>query len=94
MSATILRRTVFSPCRRYRYALWRKWDAHNPEYALFIGLNPSTGDEVADDPTLRRCVGFAKAWGYGAVCVANLFALRENRPGQDAEARQACRPGE
>ena len=82
MSSTTLRQTVFSPCRRYRYALWRKWDARRPAYALFIGLNPSTADEVTDDPTLRRCVGFAKAWGYDAVCVANLFALRETDPAE------------
>src|SRR5262249_29840293 len=70
------RQTVFSACRSYRYVLWREWDKLNPEYAMFIGLNPSTADEVEDDPTIRRCVGYAKRWGYGALCMTNLFAYR------------------
>ena len=74
------RRTVFSSCRSYRYVLWREFDAANPAYALFIGLNPSTADETRDDPTIRRCKEFARRWGCGAVCVANLFAFRATRP--------------
>jgi len=64
----------FSPCRRYRYALWRRW-ADGPQ-VLFIMLNPASADESRDDPTIRRCLGFARAWGYGALAVANLFARR------------------
>jgi hypothetical protein len=52
--------------------------AHN--YAMFIGLNPSTADETRDDPTIRRCIGFAKKWGYGALCMTNLFAWRATKP--------------
>lgn len=63
----------FSPCRTYRYELWREW-AGGTDYVVFVGLNPSTADEAEDDATIRRCIGFAKAWGYGALCVANLFA--------------------
>jgi hypothetical protein len=74
------RRTIFSQCRTYRYVLWREWDAINRAYALFVGLNPSTADEGQDDPTIRRCVGFAKRWGYGALCVTNLFAYRATYP--------------
>ncbi|NJM40825.1 MAG: DUF1643 domain-containing protein [Anaerolineae bacterium] len=70
----------FSPCHQYRYLLWREWDVASPSYALFIGLNPSTADETHDDPTVRRCIGFAKRWGYGAVCVTNLFALCATNP--------------
>ena len=47
---------------------------------MFIGLNPSTADEKNDDPTLIRCMNFAKAWGYGGVCMANLFAYRATAP--------------
>jgi hypothetical protein len=83
------RRTRFSDCRTYRYVLWRELDADNPRYALFIGLNPSTADEVTDDPTIRRCKDFARRWGYGAVCVANLFAYRATRP---AELKAAVTP--
>jgi hypothetical protein len=46
----------------------------------FIGLNPSTADATADDPTVRRCVGFAKTWGFGGVDVVNLFAFRATEP--------------
>lgn len=74
------RLTMFSPCRQYRYTLWREWDMLNPKYAMFVGLNPSTADETQDDPTIRRCVGFAKAWGYGALCMTNLFAFRATDP--------------
>nr|CAA6816665.1 MAG: Unknown protein [uncultured Thiotrichaceae bacterium] len=48
---------------------------------MVIGLNPSTADEVADDPTLIRCMNFAKSWGYGGVCMSNLFAYRATAPG-------------
>jgi len=64
----------FSACRRYRYALWRRW-APGPQ-VLFILLNPAAADEHRNDPTIRRCLGFARAWGYGALAVANLFARR------------------
>jgi hypothetical protein len=47
---------------------------------MFIGLNPSTADESTDDPTLTRCINFAKSWGYGGVCMANLFAFRATDP--------------
>lgn len=47
---------------------------------MFIGLNPSTADETLDDPTIRRCIAFAKAWGYGGLCMANLFAFRATDP--------------
>lgn len=68
-----------SDCRTYRYELWRTWDESKP-YAMFIGLNPSTADETEDDPTIRRCINFAKSWGYGGLCMANLFAYRATQP--------------
>lgn len=80
------RQTIFSPCRQYRYTLWRDWSEnlfHDPMrtgYAMFIGLNPSTADETKDDPTIRKCIGFAKRWGYGALCMTNLFAFRATDP--------------
>ena len=73
----------FSPCRTYRYALWRNWGGLLPGangYAMFVGLNPSTADETEDDPTIRRCIGFAKAWGYAGLCMTNLFAFRATDP--------------
>ena len=77
---SILRNTAkLSDCRKYRFALWRTWDDSKP-YAMFVGLNPSTADEADDDPTLIRCIHYAKSWGYGGVCMANLFAFRAIKP--------------
>lgn len=72
---------AFSPDRRYRYVLWRNWtDAPSPRYLMVVGLNPSIADERVDDPTLKRCVGFARDWGYDALCMTNLFAFRATDP--------------
>jgi hypothetical protein len=79
---------VFSPCDAYRYRLKRTWHARGKVVA-FIGLNPSTADATADDPTIRRCVGFAKAWGFGGVAVVNLFAFRATDP---RELKRAADP--
>lgn len=108
------RTTQFSPCRKYRYALWREWAKHvgdlktipfdgelkppghsdwSPSpYLMIVGLNPSTADETLDDPTIRRCVGFAKAWGFGALCMANLFAWRDTKPENMKKAADAAGP--
>lgn len=75
------RKTILSPCRTYRYVLWREFGALlDSRYAMFIGLNPSTADEVNDDATIRRCIGYAKSWGFGALCMTNLFAFRATQP--------------
>ncbi len=70
---------ILSPCQRYRYELWRRWS--DAPACVFIGLNPSTADASRDDPTIRKCVGFAQRWGYGALCMLNLFAFRATVPG-------------
>ncbi|BCJ04510.1 hypothetical protein PRtIB026_A04580 [Pseudomonas sp. RtIB026] len=72
---------IFSECRNYRYLLTRTWDAKGKRIA-FIGLNPSTADESSDDPTIRRCISFAKAWGGGSLLMINLFSLRSTDPKQ------------
>lgn len=71
---------VFSKCRRYRYVLWRQWGQAMKPYVMFIGLNPSTADDTQNDPTVRRCIGFAHDWGYPAMCMTNLFAYRATDP--------------
>lgn len=70
---------IFDTTGTYRYTLWRGWSPESPQIA-FIMLNPSTADEARDDPTIRRCIGFAKTWGYGALEVVNLFAYRADHP--------------
>lgn len=69
---------VFSPCRKYRYRLWRTWSDAAP--AVFVMLNPSTADEIENDPTVERCERRARAMGYGGLRVANIFALRSTDP--------------
>jgi hypothetical protein len=64
-----------SPCGRYRYWLTRTWDPAVPP-VCWLMLNPSTADASIDDPTIRRCMAFARAWGAGGIAVVNLFALR------------------
>jgi hypothetical protein len=69
----------FSPCRTWRYRLSRRWLPAGPMIA-FIGLNPSTADEVNDDPTVRRCIGFARRWGFGGMYMLNVFGYRSTKP--------------
>jgi hypothetical protein len=69
----------YSDCERYRYALTREWDASGRK-ALFIMLNPSTATEVQNDPTVERCERRARTLGFGAFCVANIFAWRDTDP--------------
>ena len=70
---------IFSKDRIYRYALYRIWNKHLPK-VLFIGLNPSTADETKNDPTIRRCIGYAKKWNYGGFIMGNIFAYRSTNP--------------
>lgn len=69
----------FSPCMRYRYRLWREWEPSLPTIC-FVMLNPSTADEVANDPTVERCQRRARECGYGRLEVVNIFALRSTDP--------------
>jgi hypothetical protein len=84
---------TISKCGRYRYRLWREWRLGTralwhvidgkwggPKSCVFAMLNPSTADGEEDDPTIRRCVGFAKRWGYDRLEVINLFAYRTANP--------------
>jgi len=75
----IERTAWISPCERYRHALGRHWD-RDKGYVLFVMLNPSTADADKDDPTIRRCMGFARDWGYGGIEVCNLFDWRATKP--------------
>jgi hypothetical protein len=60
---------------------------------MIIGLNPSTADEKEDDPTIRRCIQFARSWSYGGLCMANLFAFRAAKPADMFAASDPIGPG-
>lgn len=74
----------------YRYDLTRLWAAG--PLVCFVMLNPSTADGIDDDATLRRCLGFARAWGFGGLYVVNLFAFRATDPRQLRRAADPIGP--
>lgn len=81
---------VISECGLYRYALTRWWG--NGPNCGFIMLNPSTADAERDDPTIRRCIGFAQREGCGGLIVLNLFAFRATKPIDLAKAADPVGP--
>jgi hypothetical protein len=72
------RSALFSTCGTFRYRLGRRW-GRGPRIA-FVLLNPSTADELVDDPTIRRCIGFAQRAGFGGLEIVNLYAYRATKP--------------
>lgn len=78
-SRKAFRKAVFSDCERYRTRLIIQWDPRL-SMVLFFMLNPSTADHLVNDPTVRRCIGFANRWGHGGLEVRNLFSLRSTSP--------------
>lgn len=70
---------IISPCSRYRYWLHRRW-VGGAGFMRFIMLNPSTADASIDDPTIRRCIGFANDLGFAGIIVVNLHAYRASTP--------------
>lgn len=70
---------TFSPCRKYRYTLWRIWD-ESKDVLGYCMLNPSTADENTNDPTIERCKRRAEIMGYGGIVVFNIFAYRATDP--------------
>ena len=90
------RSAELSDCGLYRYWLRRAWQEwRNGELVpdrgvcCFVMLNPSKADAIQDDPTITRCIGFARAWGYHTLTVRNLFALRATDP---AELKRSPHP--
>ena len=92
---------LYSECLTYRYKLTRRWE-ESGKGITFIMLNPSTATEVQNDPTVERCERRARALGFGAFCVTNIFAFRETDPYKmrqhhdpigpenDAQINEAC----
>lgn len=84
---TVNKSADVSECGRYRWWLRRSWTiwenglrVRGKGVCTFVMLNPSTADETVDDPTIRRCVGFAQSWGYDTLSVRNLFPWRATDP--------------
>ena len=71
---------VISDDNKYRYSLMRQISLFGNHPVVFIMLNPSTADETEDDPTIRRCIGYARHWRATKMIVVNLFALRSTSP--------------
>jgi hypothetical protein len=85
-----------SECGRYRYTLSRTWshsEVVRPTIINFIMLNPSVANAEIDDPTIRRCIGYAKGWSYGGLVVTNLYAFRATDPKDLWAARHHERVG-
>jgi hypothetical protein len=68
----------FSACGEYRYLLTREFGGEAT--CVFVMLNPSTADAERDDPTIRRCIGFARREGFGRLEIVNLYGLRATKP--------------
>lgn len=73
-------RAIYTDCELYRYVLTRRWGAKSGNRIAFVGLNPSTATEVQNDPTVARCINYAKSWGYDAMTMLNAYAYRSTDP--------------
>lgn len=78
---------VFDRSGNYRYLLWRNLKGAEvvsldlrKNTLLLVMLNPNRADETRDDPTIRRCIGFAESWGFSRLEVVNLFAICAEKP--------------
>lgn len=70
-----------SPCGRYRYGLYRRWQRRLTCRTIYwCLLNPSLADGAVDDATVRKVVGFSDRWGYGAASIVNLVPWRATDP--------------
>ncbi|MEH3054869.1 MAG: DUF1643 domain-containing protein [Patulibacter minatonensis] len=88
---SIRRSARWSSCGAHRLLLERHWDG-GTGLVGFVMLNPSVADAERDDPTIRRCIGFARTWGFGGLLVANLFTLASTDPRRLARARERNHP--
>jgi hypothetical protein len=88
MTVSTVSNAEISACGKYRWWLTREWDSGEGQIC-WIMLNPSTADASNDDPTIRKCIKFSRAWGYRSLIVVNLFALRTPSP---TEMKRASMP--
>jgi len=81
---------VFSVGRVYRWSLWRRLNERTSgRIVAFVGLNPSTADETTNDPTVRRCIDFARRWGFDLFYMLNAYGFRATDP---AEMKRSSDP--
>ncbi len=83
---------IYSDCETYRYSLTRVWDEAGKR-VMFVMLNPSTATEMQNDPTVERCERRARALGFGAFRVTNIFAWRDTDPRKMRAAGDPTGPG-
>lgn len=76
----VKRTAEISECGNFRWWLRRTWTDKGKGVCCFVMLNPSKADALQDDHTIRRCIGFARAWGFATLDVRNLFAYRSTDP--------------
>lgn len=74
----MIRAALISDSGEYRHWLTRQWG--DSGVVCWVMLNPSTADGETDDPTLRKCIGFSRTWGFGGLIVVNAYALRATDP--------------
>ncbi len=86
------RAATFDETGAYRYRLDRRWKCEDDKRVTFVMLNPSTADAFEEDPTIRRCIGFAKRMSFSAMTVVNLFALRATDPKEIRRAEDPVGP--
>lgn len=82
-----------SACGKYRLSLTRQLSPSGESSCLFIMLNPSTADADVDDPTIRKCMKFARSWGFAWLHVVNLFSFRATSPVEMKAAEHPVGPG-
>ena len=82
---------VWSQCRTYRYRLVRVWDSQKPRLGV-VGHSWFTPNHWRDEPTVRRCIRFARAWGYGGIDIGNLFGVRAIDPSSLASVADPVGP--
>lgn len=88
----MLGRASFDRTRTFRYSLHRRWSP-GPRRACFCLLNPSTADARRNDPTVRRCIGYAQDWGFDSLEVVNIFAYRSTDPSALTRCDDPVGPG-
>ena len=91
LGADVIRDAEISADGLYRYCLYREWGP-NQAHLMWVMLNPSTADATKDDPTIRRCINYSKAWGYARMVFLNVFALRATDPKELALAEDPVGP--